>query len=203
MKKLFERLFYIIAKPYLKRVNKECKYFLFKENQRYLNEKNALEERFIDLRPLRIKLQDEEKTIREEQDKLKAKHEEIREQQMVAAAWRPYVKEKKLNRSQERAFSEGVSETLLEGLEILAKERMRQLSNQAIVAAEGTIKQAKPMWCAVGVNMLLQDILEVCKLTERKEQRDMAKAKANADRTPPPADAPPRDVTHLYENPKL
>lgn len=130
--------------------------------------------------------------------------EAIQDQRQVAAAWRPYTQERKLNKAQQRSLAEGVSETLMSAIEVLARERMRQLSNRALISAEGTMMQAKPMWCGVGVNMLLEDIREAVKLLERKEIRDAQKTKAAAATVPPDQEkSPPRDVTHLYENPKL
>lgn len=143
----------------------------------------------------------EEKTRQREED-LRIRTQSIEEQRCLAEAWRPFIKERKLSKAQERAMVDGMSETLVEAIEILARERMRQLSNKALISADGTPAQTKPMWTALGVNMLLADIIEASKLLERKRERDEKKRTEQAKREPPPDGLEPRTVEFLYQNPK-
>ncbi|MBX4215415.1 hypothetical protein KW797_00470 [Candidatus Parcubacteria bacterium] len=143
-----------------------------------------------------------EKSLLVKETDLKERVAFVEEQTLLAKSWYPYAKEHKLQPAHERALAEAMSDTLLEAIEILAKERMRQFSNKAMVEAGDELRGAKPMWMSVGVQTLLGDILEAAKLMLKKEERDAIKEKKRLEQTPPAENLPARDVTHLYDNPR-
>lgn len=160
-------------------------------------------EEFLMIRAEKLKKREYEyeRLTLEQERAFEEKMKTLEEQKMVAEAWRPYIHERKPNTMQMRALADGISDTLLEAIDVLAKERMRQMSNQAIVAAEGSLKQAKPMWVSVGINMLLKDIMDAARLAERQEVRKASKAKQDAEVVPDKQK--PREMMDLYNNPKL